>query len=132
MAWMNSTSGTSKGQWFLTGEFTVDRLRGDRTAAEGVSAVLGFQSSPATHEQVRAEIARVDARRAALVADVTTSVVAALMPRITAELERLLADVGTGPGSPAEVDLQPVLDAVASVPAATATELATRLTPTPG
>ena len=72
MAWMKSISGASKDQWFLTGEFTVDRLGKDRTAAEGVTAVLGFPSEPVTHDQVVAEIARVEARRAAFIAELRT------------------------------------------------------------
>ncbi|NHN45107.1 hypothetical protein [Microcella frigidaquae] len=71
---MKSTSGASKDQWFLTGEFTVDRIGKDRKTAEGITAVLGFQSEAVTHEQVTAEIARVDARRARLLADLAALV----------------------------------------------------------
>lgn len=74
MAWMKSTSGASKDQWYLTGEFTVDRIGKDRTAAEGITAVLGFRSEEVTHEQVAAEIARVQARRAALIRDIVAAI----------------------------------------------------------
>lgn len=69
MAWMRSTSGSSKDRWYLTGEFTVDRLGNDRKAAEGVTAALGFGSVKVTHEQLVAEINRVEARRAAFIAE---------------------------------------------------------------
>lgn len=70
MAWMRSISGPSKDRWYLTGEFSVDRLGTDRKAAESVTAALGFSSVKVTHEQVVAEIARVESRRAAFIAEV--------------------------------------------------------------
>jgi hypothetical protein len=69
MAFMKSTSGSSKDRWYLTGEFTVDRLGKDVTAARGVAAALGFASTKVTHEQLVAEIDRVEARRAAFIAE---------------------------------------------------------------
>lgn len=89
MAWMKSTSGASKDQWFLTGEFTVDRIGKDRTTAEGITAALGFRSSEVTHDQVVAEIARVDARRSALIADIARAVGGVDVSAILARLEQI-------------------------------------------
>lgn len=91
MAWMKSTSGASKDQWFLTGEFTVDRIGKDRTVAEGITAVLGFRSEEVTHEQVAAEIARVTARREAFIRELAAAIPAANVSDVVAAVDAVPA-----------------------------------------
>ncbi len=70
---MKSTTGASKGRWYLTHEFSYERII-EQTVAATVSASLGFPSEPVTHEQVVAELDRVKARRAALIADIVAAI----------------------------------------------------------
>lgn len=74
MAWMKSEK---TGRWFLTGEFTSHRFDTEPLAAQ-VSDVLGFGSASAKSEAIQAELDRVAANRAALIADITAAVIAAL------------------------------------------------------